>query len=55
MKLAELYGNIYIGKHLRQSSSPIADDALDGYAFGFQAAYGFGVEFVGFVFDFANG
>ena len=55
MKLAKLYGNIYIGKHLWQSTSPITGDALECDAFGFQAAYGCEILFVGFVFDFANG
>ena len=54
MELAELYGNIHIGKHLWQTTSPVAGYALDCDALGFQAAYGLGVELIGLVFDFAN-
>ena len=49
MKLTELYGNIR--KHLYQTASPIANDALYFNAFGFQAADGFGVKGVVFVSD----
>ena len=52
MELAELYGNI--GEHLRQTTSAIANDALYGYAFGFQAAYGLGVQLIGFILYYAH-
>ena len=52
VEMAKLYGNI--GEQLRQTFTAVANDALYFNAFGFQAADGFGVKGVGFVFDFGN-
>ena len=52
VEMAKLYGDI--GEQLQQTLTTVADDALYFNAFGFQAADGFGVKGVGFVFDFGN-
>ena len=52
VEMAKLYGDI--GEQLQQTLTAVADDALYFNAFGFQAADGFSVKGVGFVFDFGN-
>jgi len=52
VEMAKLYGDI--GEQLQQTLTAVADDTLYFNAFGFQAADGFSVKGVGFVFDFGN-
>lgn len=52
VEMAKLYGDIE--EQLQQTLTTVADNALYFNVFGFQAADGFGVKGVGFVFDFGN-